>query len=244
MADSSVSRPDHPATKKGIFGKTFDLLMKIIGILLISALMSVIIEWIGMAFFYSDPGHSHAERMMKEEISYLGSSLDGDDLNGDVVQAASSHINDVVTFLFIDSGVIDSISAARSSSPEDGHILRFVKELVAEFYHYIMAAVYILVMFFIRLTILMLSMPAFILFGFVGVSDGLMQRDLRRWCGGNESGFIYHWAKRFAMPVLVIAWILYLAIPTSIHPNLIITPFAVLFGLVLMIMAAKFKKYL
>ena len=99
-------------------------------------------------------------------------------------------------------------------------------------------------MFFVRLSILILSMPAFILFGIVGVSDGLMQRDLRRWCGGNESGYIYHWAKRFALPVLVITWVIYLAIPSSIHPNFIITPFAVMFGLVLMVMSSKFKKYL
>lgn len=247
MAESSVARAEQPVAKKGFIGKTLDLIFKVIGLLLFSALISIIIEWIGMLFFYSEQGYrgyEHAEEMMKKEISYLGSSLEGDSMNSSAVEVASSKVNDVVNFLFIDSGIVDMLHSAKTPDADDGKIIRVVKGVVAEYYNYLMAAIYILIMFFIRLSILTLSIPAFILFGVVGVSDGLMQRDLRRWCGGNESGYIYHWAKKFAFPVLVIAWIIYLAIPSSIHPNYIITPFAVLFGLVLMVMTSKFKKYL
>lgn len=247
MAESSVARAEHPVAKKGFIGKTLDLIFKVIGLLLFSALMSIIIEWIGMVFFYPEQGYTgyeHAEEMMRKEISYLGSSLDGDSLNGEAVQAASGKVTDVVNFLFIDSGIVDMLTSAKTPDANDSKFVRLVKGLIAEYYNYFMAAIYILIMFLIRLSILVLSIPAFLLFGLVGVSDGLMQRDLRRWCGGNESGYIYHWAKRFAMPVLIMAWVIYLAIPSSIHPNFIITPFAVLFGLVLMVMASKFKKYL
>ena len=247
MAESSVARAEHPVAKKGFIGKTLDLIFKVIGLLLFSALMSIIIEWIGMVFFYPEQGYTgyeHAEEMMRKEISYLGSSLDGDSLNGEAVQAASGKVTDVVNFLFIDSGIVDMLTSAKTPDANDGKFVRLVKGLIAEYYNYFMAAIYILIMFLIRLSILVLSIPAFFLFGLVGVSDGLMQRDLRRWCGGNESGYIYHWAKRFAMPILIVAWVIYLAIPSSIHPNFIITPFAVLFGLVLMVMTSKFKKYL
>ncbi|MAE91064.1 MAG: TIGR03747 family integrating conjugative element membrane protein [Pelagibaca sp.] len=247
MAESSVARAEHPVAKKGFIGKTLDLIFKVIGLLLFSALMSIIIEWIGMVFFYPEQGYTgyeHAEEMMRKEISYLGSSLDGDSLNGEAVQAASGKVTDVVNFLFIDSGIVDMLTSAKTPEANDGKFVRLVKGLIAEYYNYFMAAIYILIMFLIRLSILVLSIPAFFLFGLVGVSDGLMQRDLRRWCGGNESGYIYHWAKRFAMPILIMAWVIYLAIPSSIHPNFIITPFAVLFGLVLMVMTSKFKKYL
>lgn len=247
MAETNTARAEHPVAKKGFIGKTMDLIFKIIGLLLFSALMSIIIEWIGMMFFYPEQGYTgfeHAEEMMRKEISYLGGSLDGDSINGEAVQAASGNVTDVVNFLFIDSGIVDMLSAARTPGANDGKFVRLVKGLIAEYYNYFMAAIYILIMFLIRLSILILSIPAFMLFGLVGVSDGLMQRDLRRWCGGNESGYIYHWAKRFAMPVLILAWVIYLAIPNSIHPNFIITPFAVLFGLVLMVMTSKFKKYL
>ncbi|QFT57177.1 TIGR03747 family integrating conjugative element membrane protein [Microbulbifer sp. THAF38] len=247
MAETSVARAEHPVAKKGFIGKTMDLFFKIIGLLLFSALMSIIIEWIGMMFFYPEQGYTgyeHAEEMIRKEINYLGSSLDGDSINGEAVLTASGKVTDLVNFLFIDSGIVDMLSATRTPDANDNKFVRLVKGLIAEYYNYLMAAIYILIMFLIRLSILILSIPAFILFGLVGVSDGLMQRDLRRWCGGNESGYIYHWSKRFAMPVLISAWVIYLAIPNSIHPNFIITPFAVLFGLVLMVMTSKFKKYL
>lgn len=181
---------------------------------------------------------------MKQEIVYLGQSLDGDSVNADAVTQASIIVDQVVSYIFIDSGVFDSLNAARKVTEQDGRFMALFKGLFAEYYDFLMAAIFIIVMFLIRLAILILSLPVFLLFGFVGLSDGLMQRDLRRWCGGNESGFIYHWAKKFALPVLITSWIIYLAIPASIHPNYIITPFAVLFGLTLLVMASKFKKYL
>jgi len=246
MAESTtVARNDHPVNKKrGIIGKSIDNVFKVIGLLLFSALVSIIIEWIGMSFYYPDEGYHHAENMLNREIGYLGSAMEGDSINGEAIKSANNNVNDVVSFLFIDSGIVDTLVAAKTINPEDGTFTRNAKLLIADYYDYLMAAIFIMTMFFVRLSILILSMPAFILFGIVGLSDGLMQRDLRRWCGGNESGYIYHWAKRFALPVLVITWIIYLAIPNSIHPNFIITPFAVLFGLVLMVMSSKFKKYL
>lgn len=245
MAESTtVARNDHPVKKRGVISKTIDNIFKIFGLLIFSALISIIIEWLGMTFYYPDEGYHHAQTMLEREIGYLGSALEGDRINGDAIEKASDRVNDTVTFLFIDSGLVDTLVSAKAPGPDDGTIMRNVKTVVAKYYDYLMSAVFIITMFFVRLAILILSMPAFLLFGIVGLSDGLMQRDLRRWCGGNESGYIYHWAKRFALPVLVITWVIYLAIPNSIHPNFIITPFAVLFGLVLMVMSSKFKKYL
>ena len=243
MSDSK-NYNDHPSKPRGLISKTLNLLSKIIGVLLFSALISVIIEWIMMASIYPDQGYKHAETMMKKEIEYLSGAASQGGINREAVTKAGELVNASVEYLFIDSGLIKSLYSLKDVDPNDGDILRSFKAWLGQFFDYLMAAVFILAMFMVRMSILFLSLPAFILFGLVGLSDGLMQRDLRRWCGGNESGFIYHWAKKFALPVLVIAWVIYLAIPSSIHPNLIITPFAVLFGLVLMVMSSKFKKYL
>ena len=59
MAESSVARAEHPVAKKGFVGKTLDLVFKVIGLLIFSAFMSIIIEWIGMAFFYPEIGRAH-----------------------------------------------------------------------------------------------------------------------------------------------------------------------------------------
>jgi len=243
MGDKS-SESSHPAKKRGIFGRTIDLIFKIIGILLFSAIVSVMIEWCGIYFFYPELGYHHAEDMMQREMGYLSASLKADISNKDAVEAAGQWIDNLIAFLFVDSGLIESLTNSTVNSSDDGVIVGTAKKIVAQLYNYLMAAVYIIIVFITRFSILVLSIPAFLLFGIVGICDGLMQRDLRRWCGGNESGFVYHWAKSFSVPVLVLAWVLYLAIPSSIHPNMIITPFAVIFGTVLMVMSSKFKKYL
>ncbi len=244
MADSSTSNQNHPVGKRGLISKTLDFIFKMIGILILSAIISILMEWIGMAFFYPDKGYQHAELMMTNEVGYLASSLNGDQLNSGMIGAASKKITDIVDFVFIDSGVIDNLAKAKTIHSSDGAIVRHIKSVIDSAYNYIMASIFIIIVLITRFSILVLSTPAFLLFGVVGMCDGLMQRDLRRWCGGNESGFIYHWAKRFSLPVLVATWIIYLSIPMSIHPNYIITPFAALFSSVLMVMSSKFKKYL
>ncbi|MCX8516905.1 MAG: DUF4400 domain-containing protein [Rhodoferax sp.] len=47
----------------------------------------------------------------------------------------------------------------------------------------------------------------------VGVVDGLVRRDLRRWGGGRESSFVYHHAKRYTHWALTGGFGLYLAWP-------------------------------
>jgi len=69
------------------------------------------------------------------------------------------------------------------------------------------------------------AMPIFLLFSLVALVDGLVQRDLRRWGGGRESSFVYHYAKKAALPLVVL-------------------PFATLFALTVAVTASTFKKYL
>ncbi len=250
-ADNNPPVKDHPV-KQGSLGKIFSMVFRVIGILLFSAVMSVLIEWLSMAFYYPDEGYQHAKEMMFREMEYF-TGVDHQkayskhglaNLNEGSVKRADNFVTSVLTLFLAEDGAVNSLGESVTIESDDGSIIKAVKRFMVDIYDYLVAAMFIFVMFTIRLAILFLSLPAFIVFGIVGVSDGLMQRDLRRWCGGNESAFIYHWAKRFAVPVLLVGWVIYLAIPTNIHPNFIITPFAVLFGLVLMVMSSKFKKYL
>ena len=74
--------------------------------------------------------------------------------------------------------------------------------------------------------------------------DGLVRRDIRKFGAGRESGFIYHRAKAALMPLAVLPWVIYLALPVSLHPLLILLPGAMLLGLAMNIAAGSFKKYL
>jgi len=71
-----------------------------------------------------------------------------------------------------------------------------------------------------------------------------VRRDLRRWGGGRESSFVYHYAKQSVLHLVALAWVVYLALPFSLHPSLVVLPFAALFAVSVSIMAGTFKKYL
>ena len=51
---------------------------------------------------------------------------------------------------------------------------------------------------------------------FVGLVDGLVRRDIRRFGAGRESGFIYHRARASLIPLAVLPWVAYLALPVSV----------------------------
>lgn len=248
MSDSKPTI-EHPAKQTKV-GKFFGVILRIIGVLMFSALISILIEWIGMSGFYKEEGFGHAQKMLHQEMEYFigkeipENTINVGNLNSDSKTYAEKYIYWLHQSLLGQDGFAYSIKKFTMIQQNDGSIIKGFKRFVSDIYDYLIAAIFIFVVFWVRLSILFLSIPAFILFGLVGMVDGLMQRDIRRWTGGNESAFIYHWAKRFALPVLIVGWILYLAIPTSIHPNYIITPCALTFGLVIMVMSSKFKKYL
>lgn len=109
---------------------------------------------------------------------------------------------------------------------------------------YVLAAMQVTQVFSVSLAILVLALPVFGLFSLVAIVDGLVKRDLRRLGGGRESSFVYHWAKRSALPLLVLTWVVYLALPFSLHPSFVVLPFATLFALSVAVTASTFKKYL
>ncbi len=106
------------------------------------------------------------------------------------------------------------------------------------------AARNIVQLFAVRLAVLILTLPTFVLFFVVGLIDGLVRRDLRRWGGGRESSYLYHYAKKSVWRFVLIAAITYLALPISLHPAFVLVPFAILFAASINITASTFKKYM
>ncbi len=109
---------------------------------------------------------------------------------------------------------------------------------------YLLATVYVTVTFVIRLTVLVLSLPLFVMVIGVAVVEGLSRRDLRRYGAAYESSFVYHHAKRFVKPAFCVPCLLYLSWPSAVYPNLLLLPAALLLGLAITVMMSTFKKYL
>jgi len=99
-------------------------------------------------------------------------------------------------------------------------------------------------LFAMRLAVLILSLPLFVLVGTTAVADGLYGWLMRRTGGGRESGFIYHRAKRAVPVFLLLVWAVYLVPPVPMNPRWVIPPFVVLFAIALRLRVSYFKKYI
>jgi integrating conjugative element membrane protein (TIGR03747 family) len=225
---------------RGLFG----LAVRTIVWLWVALCLAVATEWIGMTFVWPDQGVTHSRTMLAREIDYLDATDTRSLLVSKPARYAKSFA-DAVYDVFVFTHVVAAMDWL--AKPTTSATPAFRADLHAIYRHvaaYAVAAITIAEVFAVRLAVLTLSTPVFVLVGFVGSVDGLVQRDLRRWSGGRESSFVYHRAKLLLFSSLLVPWVLYLASPISIHPNWFILPFAAAFGLILAITAASFKKYL
>lgn len=105
-------------------------------------------------------------------------------------------------------------------------------------------AMYRAQIFGVRLAILIGTAPLFLLVWSLGLVDGLTQRYIRRACAGRESSSMYHRAKFFQFAGLGTGAMIYLMWPTSVRPEWIVLPLAVMVGLLSRVQWTYLKKYL
>jgi integrating conjugative element membrane protein (TIGR03747 family) len=237
--------PRHPGERQGLAAGVLTGLAKALFWLLFALLFSIVIEWVGMMFWWPDQRTQHSQSMLEQELEYLNSDFRQSLLASDTVAYAQRYRDIAYTVLFEWTRLDEVFTWLNAPSrPNDPQLMTRLRLGYRTLVDFVIAAITISQVFAVRLAVLTLAMPAFVLIGIVALVDGLVQRDLRRWGGGRESAFIYHHAKRWLFPALLLAWIIYLGLPFSVHPNVVILPFAGLFALSLTITAATFKKYL
>ncbi len=244
MAEAA-NDPRRTAVQQGLFSKGLTTVSQAIQWLIFSLLFSIIIEWAGMVLWWPDEGLDHSRTMLAKEIHYLDTDFRESIVTSDPSRFAKRVADKTYHYLFEVTGFVDFIRWV-SSPPvvnEQGvrPTLHSIYQPIAEF---VIAAMQITQVFSVRLAILTLAMPVFLLFSLVAMVDGLVQRDLRRWRGGRESSFVYHYAKKAVLPLVVLSWVIYLALPFSLHPSFVVLPFATLFALTVTVTASTFKKYL
>ncbi|HBD1844111.1 TPA: TIGR03747 family integrating conjugative element membrane protein [Salmonella enterica] len=219
----------------------------LIGVLLASLLLSLVIEYVGIAFIWPEEGAAHSERVMNTELGYLSTEFKRSLLMSEPSVTLATGINVVYQWVFVDSGF--NAWAKSATQLQDGN--EFSRQLgswsswLASYLHeYLMATVYVTVITLVRVVILVLSIPLFLLAAVVALVEGLGRRDLRRYGAAYESSFIYHHAKRTVKPALFIPCMVYLSWPGAIYPNLLLLPAAFLLGVAITVTTASFKKYL
>ena len=244
MAETAVD-PRRRVVQDGLIARSLTAVAKILQWLLLSLLFSILTEFAGMVLWWPDEGIEHSRTMLAQEISYLDTDFRRSVVTSHPTQFAKRFADNTYHYLFEVTGFVAFIHwvAPPPRTSEQGIRLTLHKiyQSIADF---VIAMMQVTQVFSVRLAILTLAMPVFLLFSLVALVDGLVQRDLRRWSGGRESSYVYHYAKRAALPLVVLTWVIYLSLPFSVHPSLVVLPFATLFALTMVITASTFKKYI
>ena len=245
MVTESAPDPRHRDVRQGLLSNVLTTLAQGLKWLLLSLVFSILLEWTGMVLWWPDEGLNHSRDMLAAEIGYLQADFVRSLMSSDPAGFTKAVADKTYAVLFEVTGLADFIVwvGAPSRAGKAGFRAR-LHELFRPIAEYVLAAMQMTQVFSVRLAILVLAIPVFLLFSLVALVDGLVKRDLRRWGGGRESSFVYHWAKRSALPLLVLTWVAYLALPFSLHPSVVVLPFAMLFAFSVALTASTFKKYL
>ncbi|TYA23474.1 TIGR03747 family integrating conjugative element membrane protein [Aggregatibacter actinomycetemcomitans] len=209
----------------------------VIAALFISLVLSIILEWIGIAFFWPDEGHLHSQQMMIRELGWLSEDLTRGIAYQSPKELAEALILNLNNWLFVKTGLREWLDNPAQHNRWELWVYHYARA-------YIESVIYVSITFVIRLIVIIFSCPLFLMAAFAGLTEGMMMRDLRKFGAGRESSFVYHHARRLIGPVMISAWIFYLSVPVSIYPNLVLMPAAFLFGLSICVTFASFKKYL
>ncbi len=243
MARPAATPAPQQAAEPGVIGGFCLGVVKVLGWLILGLVFSILAEWLGMTFWWPEEGTRHSRRMLEAELGYL--SVPQSLVSADPAGFARRLVDLFYHYGFEVTGIASGVERLNApAQPQDSTRLKISRILYAPASSYLLAAITITQVYAVRLAVLCLATPVFLLSGIVGLTDGLIERDRRRFGGALETGFVYHHAKRLVAPSVAAAWVLYLAWPASIPPNLVILPAAGLFGIFLAVSAATFKKHL
>jgi len=209
-----------------VIGGTFNFITWMITTIVVA----VIVELIGSYWW----GHHHSQEILEKELSYVG-TFQRNLLTGyypsDIAKNFVSKVDAFISFTHLQA-ISDSLATKTHSA-------------AALFASYgIQTFINTLFIFALRLSVCASAMTGFILVAIVSAIDGLVERDIRRACGGIESAIVYHRAKRLIMPLIFISFGIYMGSPVSIHPTVVFVPVMLAVGVSIYYTTSRFKKYL
>lgn len=244
----------------------FEVVMMVVATLIGSLLFSILLEWAGMIFFWSDEGVGHSRQMILDEIGYLHQDLVSSTMFGVTPKEAVDLVFNTIFGRPFDEGLLHYERTLFTPTPykastaamaaDSGNLFSaeaaqgwglYFKEwfdyIVLIMREFLVAAIYISMVAITRICIIVLSLPLFAMFLVAASVDGLAQRDLRRFGGARESGTRYHFSKAAVLPTLLFGWLIYISFPVSVNPNFVLLPLALLFSLSIYLAITNYKKY-
>ncbi|THT98400.1 TIGR03747 family integrating conjugative element membrane protein [Lampropedia puyangensis] len=226
---------------------------------LFSVFVGVLIEIAGSYTFWKKEGIAHAQRIVQQDLRYIQQAPRSIFVSD--TQAFATQVLRWVRWPYETFGVIRWYQSAHSSvsvhtntpngkkGQQAGQTVKDGVQRASGKTSRLISSIAVTSMFVaqdvaLRLAIALFALPAFALACLVGIVDGMVKRDLRRWGGGRESSYIYHHAKRYTKWALTAGFALYLSWPFGgINPTYMVLIFTVLVAFTLSVTVATFKKY-
>ncbi|TFW43152.1 TIGR03747 family integrating conjugative element membrane protein [Pseudomonas fluorescens] len=251
MADIAQRAEQQQEGEKTFLGVLLAMPFQFIGVMFGSLLGAIIIEWICMYVFWPDEGWKHAQQMFEYELGWLSQSLMQSVVIKEPGRTAAWLVQTVYDWLMVKTSLQDTVNGLTQrirlpARQQEGSVdLRdTVSRAMISFQDYGLAALYTVLTFCVRMVVLTLTIPLVVLAAFTGLVDGLVQRDLRKFGSGQESSYLYHKARGTIIPLTIVPWTVYLAIPVSVSPLMILLPCTALLGVSIFFTVSNFKKYL
>ncbi|EAV3918228.1 TIGR03747 family integrating conjugative element membrane protein [Salmonella enterica] len=222
--------PPGPVRRPGLLGWIALLPGMLVGFFLGAWMLAIALNWLGDAFFWRNACANHSEQVLQATWQWWRGSAG----------APAWLVED----LALASNTLQQASAALIASL-NGQRGMFWTETVTTLIHCaLLSAGNITLTFLLRLAILLQALPLFALTITIGLIDGLVRRDLRRFGAGHESGFVYHHAKRMISSSLIATGLVWLAVPIFLEQEYVLIPGALGIGLALSATLGAFKKHL
>jgi len=230
MASNSASKERQyrrPGLWSKVFNGTLGTALALLFWSVLAIIVSILIEWLGMVIGWWETDHSR--KMLVDELQYMSEIG-----RNSIVNVYPKDIAELLLSLFENKVQYFGIREFSSS-------MLTVFSPIAYAVESIINVTYI---FIVRLSIVMGMLSGFLIIFILALIDGLSERNIRTYCGGVESGWVYHHAKRLLVPSLIISCGLYLTLPITINPVFFFLPIFLLFWMVTYVTAATFKKFL
>jgi integrating conjugative element membrane protein (TIGR03747 family) len=239
--------PAHSAERpksRGPVGALVALALGFVVSIVTSLFLGTIFEIVGLYAFWPAEGVSHAKSHVSDDLGYIH-QFPRSVLVPDTV-AFAQEMAGWARWPFDRIGVPRLIERAAAADLNAGKAAaRTIRRGYVELIRWIEVFYHVAQDTAIRLSVALFALPAFFLAVMVGFVDGLVKRDLRKWCGGRESSFVYHHSKNYTAWFLTGGFAIYLAWPLrGFNPTYMVLVFTVLVAASLSVTVSSFKKYL
>ncbi len=224
--------PEHapqPMRRPGLFGWLALLPGVLAGFCLDAWMLAIALEWLGDAFFWRNTCASHSGQVLQATWQWWRGSA------GAPVW--------LVENLALASDTLQQGTAALIASLNGQSGLFWTETVTTVIRCALLSASNVTLTFLLRLAILLQALPLFTLAIIIGLIDGLVRRDLRRFGAGHESGFVYHHARRMIGSSLAATGLVWLAVPIFLMPEYVLMPGVIGTGMMVSVAIGTFKKY-